>query len=63
MGKKKKGIMITVRPKTKKCIMYRYDVCVSVWECVQCSWDVFVKPAGAHMNFKRFRDWGASASQ
>lgn len=31
--------------------MYYYDVCVCVcvseWACVQCSWDVLVKLAGA----------------
>lgn len=47
MKKKLKGIIITVRPKRKKCIMYYYDVCVSVWACVQSSWDVLVKLAGA----------------
>ena len=49
--KNKKGIIITVRPKRKKCIMYCYDVCVSVWACVQCSWDVLVKLAGAPLTF------------
>lgn len=38
--------------------MYCYDVCVSVWACVQCSWDVLVKLAGALWPFcKHYRDW------
>lgn len=56
--KKIKGIIITVRPKRKKCIMYCYDVCVSVWACVQCSWDVEVKTGWCPLTFASVkRDW------
>lgn len=31
--------------------MYCYNVCVSVWVCLQCSRDVLVKVAGASVDF------------
>lgn len=58
LTKKIKGIIITVRPKRKKCIMYCYDVCVSVWACVQCSWDVEVKLAGALWPLQALKETG-----